>query len=127
MPTPDLPSTAFRLAAGAMGLVFLAFAGLQLNDPDPALWTTLYVAASFLSALAAAGRPRTIAVAVLGLGALAWAAPLLLRLGEVSGAEILGGFSMKTEAIEESREGLGLLIVSLWTAVLWIFQARRNQ
>jgi hypothetical protein len=35
-------------------------------------------------------------------------------------AEVFGSFSMKTAAIEEAREGLGLLIVAVWAAVLWV-------
>jgi hypothetical protein len=128
MPTSERrPPTGLRIAAAVMGLVFVAFAALQLNDPDPEIWATLYVAVALVSAAAAAGRPWPIAIAVLGVATLAWAAPLLLQLGAVTWAEIFGSFTMKTAAIEESREGLGLLIVSVWMAVLWFFQARRNQ
>ncbi len=109
-----------------MGLVFLVFAALQLNDPDPEVWATLYGSAALLSLAAASGRRLTLLSAFLCVGTLAWSLTLLPQVRHVTLPEIFGSFTMKTAAIEESREGLGLLIVSVWMAVLWLGRSRRR-
>lgn len=53
-------------------LCFVAFAAVQLNDPDPVRWTVIYLLAAGNHGLASAGRGvRLFAVAV-GAVALAW-------------------------------------------------------
>jgi hypothetical protein len=110
----------FRLLAGAMGLVFVGFTSVQFNDPDWPRWVGIYGVAALVSFAATAGRQWTWMSGGLCLGALAWSATLLPRLSEVPLGDVFGGFSMEAPAAEEAREGLGLLIVGLWAAVLWI-------
>jgi len=116
--------TYLRVVSALMGIVLLAFAALQLNDPDPEVWATFYGAAALVSFGAAAGRISDILTAVFGGAALVWSATLLPQVRHVTVAEIFGSFTMKTAAIEESREGLGLLIVAVWMAVLWLARPR---
>jgi hypothetical protein len=110
----------FRLLAAAMGLVFVGFTSVQFDDPDWPLWVGVYGLAALVSFAATAGRAWTWTCAALCVATLAWSATLLPRLRDVKMAEVFGSFSMKTAAIEEAREGLGLLIVAVWAAVLWI-------
>ncbi len=109
---------AMRLMAAIMGFVFVAFASVQFNDPDPATWIAVYGAAAFLSLAAAGGRTWPRFSLVFSLGVLVWSLMLLPQVRHVTMAEIFGSFAMKTAAIEEAREGLGLLIVSVWTGIL---------
>lgn len=75
----------------AFGLVFLGAAALQWNDPDPAPWIALYLAAA---ALCIAGVFRGVPSGLrLGLGALSalWAAsllPAIVREAAHTGTEI---------------------------------------
>jgi hypothetical protein len=113
-----------RLASVAMGVLFLGFAALQINDPDPHIWITVYVLAALISFAAAAGKGTPAIPALVALGTLGWAAPLLPQVVSVTIPELFGSFTMKTASIEESREALGLLIVAGWTATLAIRQAK---
>jgi hypothetical protein len=120
------PTRALRVAAGIMGIVFVAFAALQLNDPDPEIWGTFYAAVAVLSFAAAAGRTVPLLSAAVALGTLIWALPLLRQLPHTTTAELFDFASMKTVATEETREGLGLVIVSVWMAVLAWSGRKRN-
>jgi hypothetical protein len=118
--------TGWRVTAGVMGVVLMGFAALQLNDPDPEVWGTLYGAVALLSFAAAAGRPFPVVAAVFAVGTLAWAVPLLLQVRHTSPAALFDFFSMKTLATEEAREGFGLLIVAVWMAALWWSTRKRT-
>ena len=113
-----------RLIAAGMGAIFAGFTYLQFNDPDWPLWVGVYGMSTFLSFAAAAGHGWTSMSALLCLGSLAWSATLLPQVRHATVAQIFGPAAMATQAIEEAREGLGLLIGSAWAAVLWIVQAR---
>ncbi|MFN0214853.1 MAG: transmembrane 220 family protein [Saprospiraceae bacterium] len=99
-----------------ISVVFLLFALVQYNDPDPLLWMLLYggIAAHF--AMAALGRTFRPAIWLWLGGALAWTISLSpdfiqwLRMGMPSIVE-----TMKAEApwVELAREFLGLLIASI--------------
>jgi hypothetical protein len=110
----------FRLLAGVMGVLFLGFTSVQFNDPDWALWVSVYGVAALLSFAATAGREWAWISGPFCLGTLAWSATLLPQIRHARVADIFGSFAMEAPAVEEAREGLGLLIVSLWSAVLWI-------
>lgn len=113
-----------RLIAAGMGVVFAGFTYVQLNDPDWPLWVGVYGISTLLSFAAAAGHGWASISALLCLGSLAWSATLLSQVRHVTVAQIFGPAAMETQTIEEAREGLGLLIVSAWAAVLWIARAR---
>ena len=110
----------FRVLAALMGLLFVGFTSVQFNDSDWPRWVGVYGGAALLSFAASTGREWTWISALFCLGTLAWSATLLPRVRHVKLAEIFGSFTMEAPAVEEAREGLGLLIVCLWSAVLWI-------
>lgn len=107
-----LPS---RIACAVVGALFLLFAALQYNDPDPIQWIVIYAAAA-LSCLLAAIRARVDfrLPSAVALAAAIWAALLLpqtwgaksfidnLRLGE----------GMRDPVTEVSRELGGLSVVA---------------
>lgn len=109
-----------RVSCISAALLFLCCVAVQFNDPDPLRWMAIYGAAAVLS-LAAVRRGGIpwIPAAVVGGIALAWMLSILPRvIGRVSLAELFGRFEMKTSAIEEARECVGLALVTAWMAVL---------
>lgn len=109
-----------------LAILFLLFAAVQYNDPDPAVWMLLYGGVALHFALAALGRLYRPAV-WLWLGvALVWAATLApdflhwLRMGMPSIVQ-----TMKAEVpwVELTREFLGLLVVA--AAAGWLLWRTR--
>lgn len=91
-----------------LALLLISFAVMQYNDPDPAVWISIYIAAAALTLLATYGK---VPVFVL---ALACAASLLGAIyvwpEKYEGLEVGGG---DIKNIEEAREALGLLLIGL--------------
>ena len=93
-------------------VLFLFGAAVQYNDPDPARWIAIYLAAAIVSALAALGRASRVTALVVGGVALAWALTLVPRVwGRVRAPELVADWEMKDERVEEGREMYGLLII----------------
>ncbi|WP_160328168.1 transmembrane 220 family protein [Solirubrum puertoriconensis] len=111
-----------RYIFGTLCLLLVAFAGLQLNDPDPLLWVTLYLLPAATLAWAAARPlprwvPAVLALAYLGLSAWWWPT----RFDGVTGPMNPG------TTIEDAREALGLLIcASCLGLAAWLGQHRRS-
>jgi apolipoprotein N-acyltransferase len=110
-----------------MAVVFAASAVLQYNDPDPWPWILIYAAAAVVCALTAARRSRgQLAPVLVGLAAVLWAAWILARLpGGVDWPHLAESMKASNPRIEESREALGLLVVSGW--MLFIAGRRRRE
>lgn len=111
------------VANGVMAVIFLFFAALQFNDPDPGRWIAVYFAAAVLSAGAALGwrgrLPPWMWPTVLAVIATLWSLSIWRGIvGPVSTGELFGTMGMKTSAVEETRESLGLLIVAAWMVVV---------
>ena len=104
--------TAYLFIAGC----FIAFAALNLNDPDPWIWVLAYGAVAVLFALAAFGRADR---RVSGSLALALAVWMLTMSGGMLEWFGLGMPSIVTEMkatephVEAVREFLGLLLAVL--------------
>ncbi|TNE87871.1 MAG: hypothetical protein EP330_16365 [Deltaproteobacteria bacterium] len=112
-----MPRTLFSIITMGMALLFVASAALQLNDPDPVLWTLYYLAAAGVSAAQVKWvdvRPPAVlaGVAVLWLAVLVAGGlpdePHPMKYGPQSG----------WLADEVVREGGGLAIVLTWMLVL---------
>ncbi|AYA36209.1 hypothetical protein D3Y59_03495 [Hymenobacter oligotrophus] len=94
-----------RYLFGTLSLLLVVFAALQLNDPDPLLWVTLYLLPAATLAWAAARPlprwvPGLLALAYLGLSAWWWPN----RFDGVTGP------MNPNTTVEDAREALGLLI-----------------
>jgi hypothetical protein len=120
-----------HLWTAANALLLLAFAFsvvVQFNDPDPAIWMTIYALAAVACALELAGRGHIVLPALVGVLAAVWAVAIAPHvLGKVPFLAMFGAWEMKDVGIEESREMYGLLIVATWMAVLTIAAVRRRR
>ncbi|WP_207432280.1 transmembrane 220 family protein [Sabulibacter ruber] len=89
-------------------LMFVAFAIVQWNDPDPAIWIPIYLVAAVLCYMA---YKRRLAQWIYGAAFLAYAIGAVVMWPTVYQGIT---FSMdRSPAIEEARESLGLSICAL--------------
>ncbi len=104
-------------------LIFAAFAYLQLNDPDPALWVTVYGLVAVVSLL----RAFTIYHRYVFLGMIIaltvmscfYIPGFIEYLSQPNKNEIVGEMVYKKPYIEETREFIGLLMAAGALFVLW--------
>ena len=115
-------------------LIFIAFAALQYNDPDPWLWVPIYMYASVLCWLAA--RKRYFTKAYL-LGIVAYSVYAVYKVFEPNGlldwlnqhhAENITK-TMKADQpwIEESREFFGLIILIVILSVNYFVVIKKRK
>ncbi|MBL4678335.1 MAG: transmembrane 220 family protein [Mucilaginibacter sp.] len=114
-------------------VLFILFAALQYNDPDPYIWMPIYLYTSALCYFAA--RQRFYPKAYL-VGILVYAGYAALLLFDKTGvidwitehhAESMVQ-TMKAEKpwIEESREFFGLVILIVVLSINWIYGSRKS-
>lgn len=103
-----------RIASLLMGMFFLFCAALQYNDPDPIRWMFVYLAASAQSFEVVSRLPRWWRPALLSAATFAWALLILATLEPWVVWRMFDRFRMDSLEIEEARETLGLLIISVW-------------
>jgi len=102
-----------------MGALFLFAAALQYNDPDPIRWMAIYGAACVISIATATGRRVLLPTLVVATVSLAWALLWASSNPNLNAySHMFDGWEMKSTPIEEAREASGLLIVTIWMAVL---------
>jgi hypothetical protein len=100
-------------------VVFALSAVVQLNDPDPILWLSIYCTAMAGCVAWHLGRLPLMGARISGVAALVGA--VLLGATGPSGADLSGiamGWSMNSLASEEVREAGGLFIVGTWLLLL---------
>ncbi|MCF3649854.1 transmembrane 220 family protein [Synoicihabitans lomoniglobus] len=104
-----------RIAHGIMAVLFLLSAGVQYNDPAPAPWIALYLAAATATGLAARGKPvRWLGWALIAVCAV-WEIHYL-RLGawHTPFTALTQEWHMTDETIVDGREFYALIWVSVW-------------
>ena len=108
-----MPITNYILA-----ILFLFFAAVQYNDPDPIIWISIYSYASLMCFLAAKGKYYK-AFLMAGI-----AASILVALNGYGASPIFSLSMVKNREVEEARESLGLLIV--FAVLTWkYFEAKK--
>lgn len=113
------PSAAGRAVDVLLALVFASFVAVQYNDPDPAVWMSLYGAAMLAFAWDAWRGVRWWAPLAVIAVALPWAAYLFSRVAGMPGFPSFGlGQGMISEAVEQTRELGGLTLVTVAMASL---------
>ena len=117
------------VVANVVMLLAFAFSVLvQVNDPDPLAWVTIYGLAAVGCALGMVRRGHWAFPALVGIAAAVWAAVIAPRvLGQVPFVDMFGAFEMENTGVEESREMYGLLIVAGWMAVVATVSGQRAQ
>ena len=116
---------------GFLALMFLAFAALQLNDPDPVLWVLIYGAMVVVCVMAIFNKFNLIVLSILELVYLVYCFFLWPGVSEWLAQDdksVLFDDVMKMEYpyIEESREFLGLFICLLVLAFYAFLAFRRK-
>jgi hypothetical protein len=111
-----------RIFAIVMAVIFVIFAALQVNDPDPFLWIPIYLYVALLSILYYRGKVSTLVLWVSAAVYLAGA----IYMWPAHWAGVALDQGMKTVDIEHGRESLGLGLCVL-TMVLYALVRRRPQ
>ena len=103
-----------------MALVFMAGVVVQVNDPDPLPWMAIYGAAAGVTALGAIrGTVPVSAPLVVGIVALGWGAAVVAGGPNLDAyGRMFDAWEMDSAATEMAREGIGLLLIATWMAVL---------
>lgn len=110
--------TAWTVAHVVFASMFAFAVVVQVNDPDPFAWITVYGLAATACMLAAFGRVHPVFPVLIAVAALAWAVLLAPRvMGRVEFLSMFGAFEMESVGVEESREMYGLLLVAAWMTV----------
>lgn len=99
-------------------VLFVFFAALQWNDPDPYIWVPIYLYGAMFCALAAAGKYYKGWYLFGILGALCYALFLFFErdgvwswISEHNAENIAGTMKASTPWIEDTREFFGLFIL----------------
>ena len=113
-----------RILNSIFALMFIAFALVQINDPDPILWVPLYATATYVAIQAYRDQLNTELLVVLFIlttaaGIQSWS--------EMTAWEgfITDGLSMKTHNQELAREAVGLWIASASFALFFIVEKKK--
>ncbi|MES2733172.1 MAG: transmembrane 220 family protein [Bacteroidota bacterium] len=96
-------------------IIFVLFAALQLNDPDPLVWMPIYLYAALMAGLAAAGKFNIPALVVGAAFYLIGAIYLFpSSVGDwLHHEEQAKSLQMTLPFVEEARESMGLMICFL--------------
>lgn len=111
-----------------LSVLFVLFAVVQLNDPDPWAWVALYIFVAVLCGLSAFNKNNTYAL-LAGLGVIAiWMISLVpdfINWVNMGMPTITGSMKAESPHVELTREFLGLLIAG--AAVAWLYISHRKQ
>ncbi|NNE36394.1 MAG: hypothetical protein HKN13_14250 [Rhodothermales bacterium] len=111
-----------------MAALFVFGAVVQYNDPDPAAWMSIYLAAAAACILAVRGTNILWLPAVLLVACIVWALSLTPAVvGRIPFLEMFSAWEMKNVAVEKSREMYGLLVIGTWMLVLTISAVRERR
>jgi hypothetical protein len=114
-----------KIVSAILAIMFLSFAYIQLNDPDPILWIAIYLAMVAVCVLSIFNKYYKTAMAALALGYVVYMAilfPGLLEWLQSTDRSLLFDDLAKMQHlyIEESREFLGLFICLVVLVVYWL-------
>jgi len=116
------PQSTWKVLCLGVAVVFIIFAGVQLNDPDPFGWIAVYGTAGLYTAVVGFRKLPPIGPALYGAlcGALGIAHFLLWD----GSSNPMGAIEQGIFAEEVVRESLGLLLVAAWMAIVAVQQRR---
>lgn len=111
-----------KITNGILAALFILFAVLQLNDPDPWVWVGIYGAIGILCGLTAGGYyfPKAMLGAMLltffGIG---WYLPDFMDWLQTGMTSITTSMKAETPHVELIRECLGLVLVL--ATLIWLY------
>ena len=110
-----------RIVHALVALLLLVMAAIQLNDPDPAYWVTVYALVAVVPAARIFGRhlPKTslVAAGMVVSGMLIAGSGFIDYLASGDYSSIGGKMMMAKPYVESAREFLGLLIAAVALSV----------
>lgn len=110
-----------------LAVLFSLSVGLQVNDPDPAVWMAMYGAAAIACALLPSRRLFAALAVLVGLVAAAWGAYLGSQvLDQLEISDLWLKMSEKGGAVEVGREAAGLAIIAVGLLGTSAFRATRR-
>jgi hypothetical protein len=115
-----------------LAIMFLGFAFLQLNDPDPIHWILIYGAMAVVCIMAAFGRYYKIPMIVLAVLYIGYSIVFIPGVKEWMAQEDRSALfddvaKMEHLYIEESREFLGLMICVAVLALEFVMMCRQKK
>lgn len=117
-----------RIANLIFAALFVFGAIVQFNDPDPAGWVVIYLAAAGACIYAVRQPKNHIPPMLVGLVCLIWAGILSPHVfGHSSFGAMFESWEMKDTNVEFSREMYGLLVIAAWMFLLAIRGFRMRQ
>ncbi len=102
-----------RIYLATSGILFILFAIVQLNDPNPVVWIALYLIAAITNMMALKSRLKT------------WT-PALLGLTYFVGFIVMFEWRSDWIHIEQSREGAGLLVCAINMLIVFIYLLKKK-
>ncbi len=105
-----------------LALLFLSFAAMQYNDPDPMIWIAIYAVTTVVVVLGAFGRIPVIIFAMACTASVIGA--FMMWPATYEGLEVGGG---DIKNIEEARESLGLLLIAVVMFFYAIMPGRKKR
>ncbi|MEZ0485173.1 transmembrane 220 family protein [Fibrella aquatica] len=105
-------------------IVFVLFAGVQYNDPDPQIWVPIYGFAAMACIMAYA---RIGQVWFFGLMALIYGVVAIYQWPPAFEGFVLNEMGMKTVNIELAREAGGLAICALAMGIMAFLVSKRKK
>lgn len=105
-------------------VLFVIFAAVQLNDPDPWLWVLIYGLVAVITGMAAMGRvqPKFLLGAIIACGiGIALYLPDFVGWLQMGTPTITGSMKAESPHVELVREFLGLVIVFL--VLVWEYRS----
>lgn len=108
-------------------LIFIVFALLQFNDPDPFIWVPIYLFSAYTSFCATRGYYNPMLLAILCIGYFLGAIFLFPESPStwIHAEEQAKSLEMKVPFIEEARESLGL-IICLLVNLVYIYKGSKG-
>ena len=112
-----------------LSIVFVLFALVQLNDPDPFIWVAAYLLTALFSFLAFREKYYLIPTLIFAILCIVWA--IILFPSSFSDwwqlEEEAKSLKMKMPGIEEARESMGLIICAISLVIIWIKGRKFNK
>ena len=116
-----------RILTYALGILFLLFGAVQLNDPDPLIWVLAYIIpaiASFTLTHVKLNKYIFLAIGLFYLVAAISLFPPSLR-DWISAEDTSQSFGMTLPGIEEARESMGLIICFFTFVFFFLYSKKR--